>query len=350
MAHDLENDESPPLSPTSTSSQTLDAHRQYHNPSKLPAFRFADLKKRLHLNTTVPSLLPSPDNSDIPGGGAGSAQRQVSPHARQQQGTTSPTRDESPNTTTCSPIAPCSPPKNTSSSQNQSVTPLPPPASYFPLPPLLPQSVPRGSVISRVQDKRSRRAPASHSSNGIETSSGPPPALSTQRSFIADSARNPVNPTTEWALAQQELALQSTETGSTANIPTAIPTDIKESTTKPRNPRAISKSLDESASPARRIPPIRSFRSSATRTIIEMATKGHSRYEGASEDQENDRDATLRALEGGFSDEEILEQRRQMNEQRRNVNTQPSTEDLFLNLARDDQNGDASNGARRRVS
>ena len=39
-----------------------------------------------------------------------------------------------------------------------------------------------------------RKAPASRSSHGIETRTGPPPALSTQRSYNADSAWHPAGP------------------------------------------------------------------------------------------------------------------------------------------------------------
>ena len=53
------------------------------------------------------------------------------------------------------------------------------PGSYFSLQPSTPGTEPRSP--------QSRRAPASRSSHGIETRSGPPPALSTQRSYNADS-------------------------------------------------------------------------------------------------------------------------------------------------------------------
>ena len=44
-----------------------------------------------------------------------------------------------------------------------------------------------GASASDARSPFTRRAPASRSSHGIETLSGPPPALSTQRSYIADS-------------------------------------------------------------------------------------------------------------------------------------------------------------------
>ncbi|KAI9720810.1 MAG: hypothetical protein M1812_002649 [Candelaria pacifica] len=61
------------------------------------------------------------------------------------------------------------------------------------------------SLGLEVRSPFSKRAPASRSSHGIETSSGPPPALSTQRSYTAEASRNgyvstqqqPLNPRTE---------------------------------------------------------------------------------------------------------------------------------------------------------
>ena len=53
------------------------------------------------------------------------------------------------------------------------------PGSYFTLQP--------GSSGGEPRSPLNRRAPASRSSHGIETRSGPPPALSTQRSYNADS-------------------------------------------------------------------------------------------------------------------------------------------------------------------
>ena len=60
-------------------------------------------------------------------------------------------------------------------------------------------SPPKVSRFAKPTELRSpalKRAPASRSSHGIETSSGPPPALSTQRSYTAESTRR-VNPPQE---------------------------------------------------------------------------------------------------------------------------------------------------------
>ena len=70
------------------------------------------------------------------------------------------------------------------------------PSTLQPAP--LQHSPPKGSYFSRQSttpstDARSpavKRAPASRSSHGIETASGPPPALSTQRSYTAETTRS----------------------------------------------------------------------------------------------------------------------------------------------------------------
>ncbi len=61
-----------------------------------------------------------------------------------------------------------------------------PTSSYF-----APQPESSGFV---ARSPFAKRAPASRSSHGIETSSGPPPALSTQRSYTAEAARSSNSP------------------------------------------------------------------------------------------------------------------------------------------------------------
>ena len=72
-------------------------------------------------------------------------------------------------------------------SASSSISPLPlapQPGSYFALQP--------GASGNEARSPPSKRPPASRSSHGIKTSSGPPPALSTRRSYNAESPwRNP---------------------------------------------------------------------------------------------------------------------------------------------------------------
>lgn len=313
-----------------TSTLLAHAHRLDHNPSKLPAFRFVD-RNRLHLSVVpAPSLLsPEPESAA------------VSTLNATTQGATSPQRAEQPPilTTTTTPLTPSSPAKATSTSPGKPVT------------------LPNGSSIDRTptkstlhelpkpQERRLRRAPASHSSRpyGIETSSGPPPARSTQRPSTADQ-RPQNNSTTEWALAQQKLTLQ------TLKSPHATPLEEKSTVTKPRS-KGASKSLDERVLSRPLIPPIRSFRSSTSRTLLEMNGRSVPTF-GQAEDQEGDRDRTLRALEG-LSDETQTAQTVPRSMDVDEALTDTATEDVFLNLARDDSarnNGEpgSSNGAEQR--
>ena len=78
----------------------------------------------------------------------------------------------------------------------------PPTGSYFTAQP--------GSTSIEPRSPAQRRPPASRSSHGIETISGPPPALSTQRSYNAESPwRNP--PPTDPAVTPKPIP-QRTET------------------------------------------------------------------------------------------------------------------------------------------
>jgi hypothetical protein len=308
---DVEEDSEEPHSPQKAI--TLHAHRLDHNPSKLPAFRFVDLNR-------VPlavSTLISPDS-----------ERATASHTT-NQGTTSSLGDEVLNTTASTPLSPYSPSRRPSTSPGGSVA-----GNYFPLTP----SQPEPTFVPRLQDKRLRRAPASHSSNGIETATGPPPALSTQRSSAGESPRIANTSTTEWALAQQQLAFQ------TLNSPAAPIHDAK-TTNNTRNLRGPSKSLDESTSTKPLIPPIRSFRSSATRASLEMNGRSFHRFEAQADDEGSDRDRTLRALEG-YSDNACSAQSSQITDRDGQRQADAITEDLFLNLARDDLDNQGHNGMR----
>ncbi|OAX79575.1 hypothetical protein ACJ72_06107 [Emergomyces africanus] len=63
-----------------------------------------------------------------------------------------------------------------------------------------------------------RRAPASRSSCGIETSSGPPPALSTQRSLSYDKSRHKATATTTTTTTTTKTKTASTPTASTTSF------------------------------------------------------------------------------------------------------------------------------------
>ena len=324
----MDNDEESEEPHSPEKAVTLHAHRLDHNPSKLPAFRFVDLKS---IPLSVSSLLPPESESAS---------------AKKQGIAVSSTGDDFLITTASTPLSLYSPGKRPSTSPGGSVV-----GNCFPL--QLPQSASAFGSRLQQQDKRARRAPASHSSNGIETATGPPPALSTQRSFAVDSPRTPNTSTTEWALAQQQLAFQTLNTP----ITPATSIDDAKDTSITRDPRGATRSLDETTTSRPLIPPIRSFRSSATRASLEMNGRSFNRVPTQGDDQEFDRDRTLRALEGYSDDDRNGQTLRPLdhNDQRQDDS---ATEDLFLNLARDDferqtNNGEADSSShteRRRVS
>jgi hypothetical protein len=273
-----------PHNPDKTSK--LHAHRLDHTPSKLPAFRFADLQ-RSHTLPASSLTTATPDshnnNTSIP---------DTSPQNTTKQKTTSPPdQDRAPAIST------------------------EPRTSYPP------------NSASKLQEyRRGRKPPASHSSNGIETHTGPPPALSTQHSFPPEAPVRPPNKsTTQWALAQQKLTLGNLQSAPSPEGPEP---------TKDRKPqRQQTVSLPATTRP--RIPPIRSFRSSATRASLGMDSRSYYQYDGA--DDHEDRDRTLRALEGYANEDnsrrDSFSREQEYRDQTRNNGR---TEDLFLDLALDD--------------
>ncbi|KAG8534217.1 uncharacterized protein KY384_001061 [Bacidia gigantensis] len=154
-------------------------------------------------------------------------------------------------------------------SRKAASTSTPATGSYFPL-----QTPPTGS---EARSPHSKRAPASRSSHGIETRSGPPPALITQKSYNADLPWGRTNGNVDSALSQKELANTSRPTR-------------REEVARPR-------SMDETASMARR------------------SALG-----------EDDEDSTIR----------INERNVQINRNRSKSAQDQQQEDLFLNLADDD--------------
>jgi hypothetical protein len=312
-------------SPQKTS--LLHTHRLNHNPSKLPAFRFADLT-RAHSIVSPPALL-SPEQESAP---TSVSSPQYATEVKQRT-TSSPDYFVKSSTISNPVISLPLTGEKSGVAAGASKTPLNEFKSAFAQAPLpTPASIPRSS-----QDRRTRRAPASRSSNGIETSTGPPRALSTNRSFAAESARSPNTSTTEWALAQQQLAFESNKlpASSIENPVNTTPNSI------PRQSRtSTARSIDESSLSRSVIPPIRSFKSSAKRNSVEMYARNTHRYESPPEedqDNEGDRDRTLRVLEG-LSDDRQEQYQSPSNRIDDRDQRQASTlgDDLFLDLARDD--------------
>ncbi|OBT42093.1 hypothetical protein VE00_06530 [Pseudogymnoascus sp. WSF 3629] len=267
----------------------LHAHRLDHTPSKLPAFRFADLQRSHTLpdsSLTAPATPHSHNNRLV----SYTAVQRITTKSQ----TTSPREQERA-------LANSTEPRTTSYPPNSS---------------------------SKVQEpRRGRRPPASHSSNGIETHTGPPPALSTQHSFPPEAPVRPPNTsTTQWALAQQKLTLGNLQSSAQ---PAGGPEPTKDNST-PQRKKTVSLPTTQTRP---RIPPIRSFRSSATRTSLGMDSRSYYQYDGA--DDREDRDQTLRALEG-YEDNSRRDTYSREQEYRDQTRNNAGTEDLFLDLALDD--------------
>ena len=179
--------------------------------------------------------------------------------------------------------------------------PLTPGGSYFAQQP--------GASGAKPQSPLNRRPPASRSSHGIETSSGPPPALSTQRSYNADSPwRNSLSFDPRVApppLSQRPFTSPSIDT----IVKQTYQAANEDSDSSPSNARvARSKSLTDD------------------RTDPTMA----GRYKYGRFEEEEDQDSTLRMNGNNWEGS-----RKTKNEDGQDQSFS-SNEDLFLNLAKAD--------------
>jgi len=297
------------------------AHRLDHTSSKLPAFRFADLQRSNSLPVSA-LLTPASDSDFTP---------DTSPYATKPGALRSPF----PGQERASDIATRAVDSGTSSSSTKATT-APTGGSGAALADPY-NCYPSNSPSQRQESRRGRKPPASHSSNGIGTFARPPPALSTQRSIPPEPAVRPQNQsTTEWALAQQQLALEKVQ----SSPATAEP----QGTTNTKPEEQLQAGTPTSAA---RIPPIRSFRSSATRTSLGMESRSYYQYDSSEEhdDDDDDRDRTLRALVG-HSNEEYTDRRRTYSADREHIESPDNgrtSGDLFLDLALDDLSRRESN-------
>jgi hypothetical protein len=76
-----------------------------------------------------------------------------------------------------------------------------------------------------------------------------------------------------------------------------------------------------------------------------MYAKSFQRFEPQGDDEDSDRDRTLRALEG-YTDSESHHQSSHSTDHNEPRQPDAATEDLFLNLARDDMDSQGINGVR----
>ncbi|KAI9888839.1 MAG: hypothetical protein M1814_006242 [Vezdaea aestivalis] len=169
----------------------------------------------------------------------------------------------------------------------------------------------------RSPNAKFKKGPASHSSNGIETATGPPPALSTQRSYTNESTRRHYNAPDFTYPSSNSLRRGSLGSSSISSATTDSAVEDSDALRKRDSTQTIT--------PKHR---------SVFRATQDMADRPLSMNSYGEDLLEDDRDRTLRTLEGhGDSKRRSLGQR----SAKSTVNedsTQHAGEDLFLNLAR----------------
>ncbi|KAI1417582.1 hypothetical protein F5Y13DRAFT_60048 [Hypoxylon sp. FL1857] len=301
--------------PSNNHHTILHAHRQSHNSSKLPAFRFADLKKE---PIALPSLLQSHHIPPSP----------VSPVSDQHTGT-------QPNTTQEPPPQPAHLRRNNSDNTNSvsheqlqagKASPSRFRASTFQTPAAQSTATSTSSAnAKRSVSVDSSAASASATANRVtpNTASVKSPAdstdtvvivqpqhrrapfsgssindaSSTQRMHASDDSRGAVpgeETSRESAHGQRELLLPKTIQRTA--------TDGRRSSVARRPPVSYKPSVSSGTSgTTASIPPIRSFRSSGERRslVLDMNLRSMRGYDGSDDyGDSNHRDRTLRALEG----------------------------------------------------
>ncbi|KAI0542293.1 hypothetical protein GGR58DRAFT_303118 [Xylaria digitata] len=306
---DLNYHSPPPLpsaSPPSTHN-VLHAHRQNHNSSKLPAYRFADLNKE---SIALPSLL----------------QHQRQEH-RIPPSPVSPDSDQRPEThpNTVNQFSPPKVPGTTTTQKRKTthdaVSPVPPSEQFDPIrsraSTFQPKSVSLPATTSSTHVKRSTlldNASAVPNTAGVRSPSGSSetvitvlkrraptsPITPSAQDTDAASGGSPAEATKRESLPGQRELLLPKALKRTASDDRRVSISRKPPVSyKPRTNTSVS---GVTAS----IPPIRSFRSSGERRslVLDMNVRSSRNYDGGDDlGDSNHRDRTLRALEGRRGDE-----------------------------------------------
>ncbi|RYP36825.1 hypothetical protein DL767_003215 [Monosporascus sp. MG133] len=338
------------IPPTSThhNNTNVHSHRQTNNPSKLPAFRFADLNKE---PLVLPALLQSQNNSNSNDDGRIPSSR-VSPdpdqqfrHAQSITLTTRPGYKDHNNTRRVSPEqsptrfrtltfqnSPAALPSSAATTSSESAdvkrsisldSPIPAAASGDTSVKPKETDATETVVASRP---RKRLASASGGPDAFDDSAVHPPALKTKRLVAAGGVQSaPPSPTYAKAPSQDRGELK---------LPKSIPTTNSGDGRNPvvKRPPISYKPPPSARSSSGRIPsnpPIRGLRTSGSRPSLNLDMKRSSRaYEvGDNYGDSSPRDRTLRALEG----------RQEDYTQRAPQADLDDSGDVFLKIAREDQ-------------
>lgn len=300
---------------TAPQKESLHQDRLNNSPSKLPSFKFSPKRFRHHIHSSkftsvskrVPSVVAVSREDAI-------KQDEISDKKKIQSSDSKATTSLSSRSITLhKPAISISPPEKTTDESQAARSP---------------------SIIPAVSASRQELShSASQISHGIETNLEPSTALITRRSYTGKETTTTakINPTAAWLDQQRQHSnsLSSSTIIDAAAHPIRVPRDLNPNTTDEHNKTATSK---------RAIPPIRSFRSSTAKISTEMNRRIPAyRYGGGGrgeDDTEDDRDRTLRALEGN---ESANYHNNNVNEYRRQEEQRPAADcdDLFLNLAHD---------------
>ncbi|KAI0448729.1 hypothetical protein F5B21DRAFT_96554 [Xylaria acuta] len=345
------NSRSSPFAPSSPPSKhsILHAHRQNHNSSKLPAFRFTDLNKE---SIAPPSLLqhpyqlahqhhipPSPVSPD-------SDQHETQPNTVNQLPPppvpkTETTQNHKVAHDIVSPIAPSEPlesVRSRASTFQPATAPLPATASSAhvkrsvsldttsAVPNTSGVRTPSGSTetIVTVLQRRAPTTPNTPPGQGTDAASGGLPAEATTREAFS---------------GQRELLLPKTLQRTAS--------DDKRASISRKPPVSYKSRTNTSVSGiTASIPPIRSFRSSGERRslVLDMNVRSTRAYDGGDDyGDANHRDRTLRALEGRRGDEVMQWTPPDSATERPDGD---DSGDLFLKIAREDSFQRTGDGGR----
>jgi hypothetical protein len=340
---------SPPSTSPPSKHSILHAHRQSHNSSKLPAYRFADLNKE---SIAIPSLLqhqqqqipPSPVSPDL--------DRQPETHPNTVNQFTPPTAHShllSPETTQSHnhnhDIVPPDP-------LSENLDPVKSRASTFQT-----QSAPSPQTSSSPYVKRS----VSLDSTTIRpnTAGVRSPSESTETIVTVLQRRSPTSPITplgqDTDTACSGLPAEATTREAPSGqrellLPKSLQrtaSDDKRTSVSRRPPVSYKPRTSSSGSVVTAsIPPIRSFRSSGERRslVLDMNLRSARNYDGGDDyGDSNHRDRTLRALEGRRGDEVMQWTPPDSAGERPDGD---DSGDLFLKIAREDSSQRTVDNAR----
>lgn len=305
-------------SPEKTSE--LLAHRVGNTQSKLPAFRFADISRRNSLS--VPKKRRDSASGYQPNTTQTTTQGGENPRPASSSRTASGYSNAS--TTVVHPLP--SVDSGAGISSLSSVTGGPGAAHRAETcntAPAGPHTASSPHILQENGRPRAKRAPASYSSNGLETKFYPPPAMSSLKSLKLLSQQAPEQSTSEWAQQQQQILASGYIKNNGA--------------TKPERGQLSNKA----SSGASQMPATRKVTPWSARSSRGMESKGSHYSDESPEDEvmEDDRDQTLRALQGFPTSQRPTAASRMnseagMSEETPEKRTSLSgTGDLFLDLA-----------------